>query len=37
MIKKLQAEVSNWQTANTTLKAIPALQYIVITAQKVPY
>jgi len=36
MIKKLQAAVSNWQTADTTIKAIPALHYIFITAQKVP-
>jgi len=36
MLKKLQAEVANWQAADTTLKAIPALHYIAVTAQIEP-
>ena len=36
MLKKLQAEVANWQAADTTIKAIPALHYIAITAQIEP-
>jgi len=33
MLEKLQAEVSKWQAADTTTKAIPALHYIAVTAQ----
>lgn len=36
MIQKLQAEVAKWQAADTTMKAIPALHYIAITAQGAP-
>jgi len=36
MLKKLQAEVANWQAADTTIKAIPALHYIAVTAQIEP-
>jgi len=36
MLKKLQAEVANWQAADTTIKAIPALHYIAVTAQLDP-
>ena len=36
MLKKLQAEVANWQAADTTTKAIPALHYIATTAQIEP-
>jgi hypothetical protein len=36
MLKKLQAEVANWQAADTTIKAIPALHYIATTAQIEP-
>jgi len=36
MLKKLQAEVANWQAADTTTKAIPALHYIAVTAQIEP-
>jgi len=36
MLKKLQAEVANWQAVDTTIKAIPALHYIAITAQIEP-
>ncbi|NEW79561.1 MAG: hypothetical protein GZ086_09080 [Gelidibacter sp.] len=36
MLKKLQNEVANWQAADTTLKVIPALHYIAITAQTLP-
>jgi len=36
MLEKLQAEVANWQAADTTLKAIPALHYIAVTAQIEP-
>jgi hypothetical protein len=33
MLKKLKGEVAKWQAADTTLKTIPALHYIAITAQ----
>jgi hypothetical protein len=33
MIKKLQGEVAKWQAVDTTVKAIPALHYIAVTAQ----
>lgn len=33
MLKKLKGEVARWQAADTTLKTIPALHYIAITAQ----
>jgi hypothetical protein len=36
MLKKLQGEVAKWQSADTTIKAIPALHYIAITAQGKP-
>jgi hypothetical protein len=36
MLKKLQYEVANWQAVDTTIKAIPALHYIAITAQIEP-
>ncbi len=36
MLKKLQGEVANWQKADTTLKVIPALHYIAVTAQQSP-
>ena len=36
MIKKLQSEVAKWQAADTTVKTIPALHYIAITAQGSP-
>jgi len=36
MLKKLQSEVARWQAADSTVKAIPALHYIAITAQGTP-
>lgn len=36
MLKKLKEEVKNWQKADTTIKVIPALHYICITAQAYP-
>lgn len=33
MLKKLQSEVAKWQAADTTVKVIPALHYIAVTAQ----
>jgi hypothetical protein len=36
MLKKLLSEVTKWQAADTTTKAIPALNYIAITAQSTP-
>ena len=36
MIKKLQSEVAKWQAADSTVKTIPALHYIAITAQGAP-
>ena len=36
MLKKLQSEVTKWQKADSTIKAIPALHYIAITAQGSP-
>jgi len=36
MLKKLQGEVANWQRADSTTQAIPALHYIAITAQGKP-
>ena len=36
MLKKLQSEVTKWQKADSTIKAIPALHYIAITAQGAP-
>ena len=36
MLKKLQSEVAKWQAADRTMKAIPALHYIAITAQGAP-
>lgn len=36
MLEKLQSEVAKWQAADSTLKAIPALHYIAVTAQAAP-
>lgn len=36
MIKKLLGEAQSWQRADTTLKVIPALHYIAVTAQASP-
>lgn len=36
MLKKLQSEVTKWQKADSTVKTIPALHYIAITAQGAP-
>jgi hypothetical protein len=36
MLKKLQYEVDKWQAVDTTIKAIPALHYIAVTAQIEP-
>jgi hypothetical protein len=36
MLEKLQSEVAKWQAADSTVKAIPALHYIAITAQGAP-
>lgn len=36
MLKKLKEEVDQWQKADSTLKTIPALHYIAITAQSSP-
>jgi hypothetical protein len=36
MLKKLQAEVAQWQAADPSVKTIPALHYIAVTAQGAP-
>jgi hypothetical protein len=36
MLAKLQGEVAKWQAADSTVKAIPALHYIAVTAQGAP-
>jgi len=36
MLKKLLFEAANWQVADTTIKVIPALHYIAVTAQSLP-
>ncbi len=36
MLKKLQGEVASWQAADTTVKVIPALHYVAVTAQGAP-
>lgn len=36
MLKKLQGEVAKWQSVDPSVKAIPALHYIAITAQGAP-
>ncbi|CAM3950914.1 hypothetical protein [Flavobacterium weaverense] len=36
MLQKLQGEVAKWQAAEPTVKAIPALHYIAVTAQGAP-
>jgi len=36
MLKKLKEEVDQWQAADATVKTIPALHYIAITAQSSP-
>jgi hypothetical protein len=36
MLQKLQGEVDKWQAADPTVKAIPALHYIAVTAQGAP-
>jgi hypothetical protein len=33
MLKKLEGEVADWQKADSTIKVIPALHYIAVTAQ----
>jgi hypothetical protein len=36
MLKKLQGEVAKWQAADSTVKTVPALHYVAITAQGAP-
>ncbi len=36
MLKKLKEEVALWQAADSTVKTIPALHYIAVTAQSAP-
>ena len=36
MLEKLKGEVKKWQAADTTIRVIPALHYIAITAQQHP-
>jgi hypothetical protein len=36
MIAKLQGEVTKWNAADSTVKAIPAFHYIAVTAQGSP-
>ncbi len=36
MLKKLQKEVANWQAADSSVPAIPALHYVAVTAQGMP-
>lgn len=36
MLKKLQGEVAVWEKADTTMRVIPALHYIAVTAQLSP-
>jgi hypothetical protein len=36
MLEKLKGEVKKWQKADTTIKVIPALHYIAVTAQGSP-
>lgn len=36
MLQKLKEEVANWQKADSTTLAIPALHYIAVTAQRAP-
>jgi hypothetical protein len=36
MLKKLEGEVAKWQAADTSMKVIPALHYIAVTAQGSP-
>ena len=36
MLNRLKGEVAKWQKADTTLKVIPALHYIAVTAQGYP-
>ncbi|MFV5690754.1 hypothetical protein ACM55K_01875 [Flavobacterium sp. LT1R49] len=36
MIKKLQGEIAKWQAADPSVKTIPALHYIAVTAQGAP-
>ncbi len=36
MLKKLQGEVANWQAADSTVQAVPALHYVAVTAQGLP-
>jgi hypothetical protein len=36
MLSKLKEEVARWQAADTTVKVIPALHYIAVTAQGAP-
>lgn len=36
VLQKLQAEVANWQAADSVLEVVPALHYIAVTAQQTP-
>lgn len=36
MLKKLKGEVAKWQTVDSSVKTIPALHYIAVTAQGAP-
>ena len=36
MLERLQGEVKKWQDADTTIKVLPALHYIAVTAQRDP-
>ncbi|MBC7886241.1 MAG: hypothetical protein H7Z13_00010 [Ferruginibacter sp.] len=36
MLKKLQEEVAGWQAADTSVRIIPALHYVAVTAQGAP-
>ena len=36
MLEKLQGEVKKWQEADSTIKVLPALHYIAVTAQRDP-
>lgn len=36
MLKKLQEEVAKWQAADTSVRVIPALHYVAVTAQGAP-
>ncbi len=36
MLKKLQGEVAKWQAADSSIRVIPALHYVAVTAQGAP-